>query len=109
MAAAVAAECARDHGQFDRFSKELFSRQGNMGEKAINQAARSVFSSSEMDLYRDCTDNQDSLHLVLSDRRLGRELGFDGTPTIVINRKVIPGLVSYGVLSSFVEKELEGV
>jgi protein-disulfide isomerase len=102
---AVAAECARIQGGFERFHYVLFSLQDSLGSVGLTRLARHAEIQSPERL-SECVRSGQGLPIVLEDIAAGDRLGVVGTPTILLNQDRYPGYMNLSLLDSLVQKAL---
>lgn len=82
-AAALAAECAADQDRFQEFHDALFDNQSLLGSTSWQVLAR-LAGVPDLDSFGSCLEDADSSRL-MDDIEAGRELGVQGTPTLILN------------------------
>jgi protein-disulfide isomerase len=87
LPAAVSAECARQQNQFDAFKTGLFQNQENLGPTTIDQVAKQLNLDSVA--FKTCMGNQSGIEKVKEDYFFGQYLGVSGTPTVLIDGKML--------------------
>lgn len=85
-AAAMAAECAREQGQFTAFHHALFGHQQAVEDGDWETIANSVPGVSSAVLLT-CMQSTEVADRVAAHVELGKKLGVFGTPTLYVNRK----------------------
>ncbi len=88
--AALASECAREKGKFDLYHDLLFERTRDrqpLNIPTLNGAAAAT--GLEPTGFSQCLSTEQYRGKVLEDYGLGEKLGVQGTPTLVINNRVI--------------------
>lgn len=104
-AAAIAAECADEQGEFWDFHEALFDNQADLGRDFYISTAESF--DLDVDEFTTCIDEvryQDELELDFID---GQMNGVSGTPGFFINGQFIRGAQPYLVFERAVLRELE--
>lgn len=86
--AAVAAQCAMHEGKFGQLRDILFSNADNLTQDFLLGAGASLGLSRQ---YAECLTNQHTLVEVEQDITDGRTAGVQGTPTFLVNGKVLLG------------------
>jgi protein-disulfide isomerase len=88
--AAMAAQCVNDQGKFWNYYDLLFKNQGppNFGWASKDNLKKfaSQISGIDMQKFDSCLDGQKYLSFVQNDLALATSLGFQGTPTFVIEK-----------------------
>ena len=109
-AAAVAARCAGDQGQFWAYMEYLFANQGTENGGWAN---RSLFDSIAKRLGLDqakfdsCLADPSKLSAVQAETAQGRQLGIQGTPTLFINNKQYTGGLDLNSITSAIDSALQ--
>lgn len=92
-AAANAAECAAAHGRFFEFATALFDEQNYIGRRAWSHfASRAGITDSTA--FSACVDARTFASTVDRDAALADSIGVLGTPTLIINGRILAGAVS---------------
>jgi protein-disulfide isomerase len=106
LSAAKAAACADRQGRFWSYHDLLFLSADTLPELNFERLA-ALAKIADTTAFRRCMDSGQSSDAVQHDILLGRSLGIDVTPTIVVNGHLIPGLADKGFLESYLgEKHL---
>lgn len=108
--AAQGAECAADQGRFWDFHELLFSRQA--GENAgtftkanlLNYARELTF---DIPAFQTCLNGDKTLDRVQADISEGNTLGVRGTPSFVINGKLLVGAQPYEAFKTALDEALK--
>ncbi|MBS3060197.1 MAG: DsbA family protein [DPANN group archaeon] len=87
--AAEAGQCANDQGKFWDMHDKIFENQQSMGISSLKQYAGSIGLNQET--FDQCLDSGKHQDEVRDDFNAGVQLGVEGTPTFVINDKVLVG------------------
>jgi protein-disulfide isomerase len=106
--AAVASECAAAQGRFEPFHDLLFSSQNEIGRTPWEEFARRANVAS-IDAFRTCLKSGRFEGRVDEDARAARALRLIGTPTIIVNGKMLVGSPSAEYLRREVQYALERV
>jgi protein-disulfide isomerase len=103
-AAAEAAACANEQGQFWEFHRRLFASEVNLDAEGLLQHA----SELELDLeaFQTCVDERRYQAAVEADLVAGREAGVTGTPSFFVNGIRMQGARPFEDFVSAIEKEL---
>ncbi len=110
VAAAEAAECAGEQGRYWEMHRELFRAPSEWDTTA--RAARSSFTryADTIGLHEQqfvaCLDDRRYRSNVVANMAEGRHLGVTGTPSFIINGRILSGAHPYEVFRSAFEKEL---
>jgi protein-disulfide isomerase len=108
--AAQAAECAADQGKFWEMHELLFTRQQgeNTGafskENLINLAKEIKVDSAK---FSDCVNQDATLARVQEDISEGNRIGVRGTPTFLLNGKLIVGAQPYEAFKTALDEALK--
>ena len=103
MRTARAAFCAGEQDLFWQYYDALFAAEEITPGQLDLIAARVGLA---MPRFKDCLDSEASRAAVLRDIQEAKRLGVDGTPTLVINGKIVRGAISIERLESLLEQEL---
>ena len=96
--AAKAALASRAQDKYLAFHNALYAYQGQLSEDRVLAIAAEVGLDVKK-LERDMAGREIAA-MVERNRRLASELNFNGTPSFVINDKLLPGAMSYDTLKS---------
>ncbi len=108
--AAEAAECAADQGKFWPYHDMLFAQQGgeNSGtftkDKLISAAAKLNLDSTQ---FADCLNQDKTLPRVQADIDEGNRIGVRGTPSFLLNGKLIVGAQPYAAFKAALDAALK--
>ncbi len=104
MELAQAAVCSSKQGKFWDFHDSLFAA-ATLSRSFIHLAASKVgLNLKEFD---DCVASSESRAAVVADLQEARRIGIDGTPTFVINGKLLRGAASLEQFKSIIDRELK--
>ncbi len=108
--AAIAAECAKQQKPeaFWSVYKGFFDNQkditaDNIKEKALSFAANDKIDAAK---FNDCFDNKKTADKVKADQAEGASVGVTGTPSFVINGRLIVGAQPYDNFKNIIDDEL---
>jgi protein-disulfide isomerase len=103
-AAAEAAACANEQGQFWEFHSSLFASEGNLDAEGLLQHA----SELELDLesFQACVDERRFQSAVEADITDGRQAGVTGTPAFFVNGIRMQGARPFEDFVAAIDKEL---
>lgn len=104
-AAARASECAAAQGRFWAFHDVLFANQDSIGTLEWMRFASDA-KVSDLETFANCIANSDVEPAIARDMLAGRGLGVRGTPTFLVNDRLIRGAVSLEDLRELVEAAL---
>jgi len=105
VAAAVAANCANEQGEFWNFHNEFYRNQTSLGRDYYIATAEQF--DLDVDAYTQCIDESRYLSEVNSDGLDGQINGISGTPGFFINGTFIRGAQPYEYFERIVLRELE--
>ena len=109
--AAQAAECAADQDRFWAYHDLLFSRQAGENQGAFTKdklLAMAQESKLDMTLFEPCLTKDQTLARVRGDAQEGQKIGVRGTPTFVINDRIVVGALPLEDFQQLIEKALGG-
>lgn len=90
VAAALASECAAEQGRFEAFHDYLFAHQQDIGARPWAELARAA-GVPDGTAFGQCVAEQRHRGRVAADMQLAQELGVVGTPTYMVNGKLLAG------------------
>lgn len=108
--AAVAARCAAKDGKYLEMHDKLFEMQEEWSQES---SAESTFVSYAGELglstagFESCLADEAVITKVQNDAELAAQIGASGTPTFIINGKLIVGAQPYNAFEAVIEDELE--
>jgi len=110
-AAANAAYCADDQGKFWEYHDILFAnwtgeRVGDFAPAKLRQYAAAIHLN--LDQFNTCLDTSAHQNLVDQDAADGKAAGVQGTPSFIINGKLIPGALPYADFQQNIDAALNG-
>lgn len=100
FAAAVASECASEAGRFTAYTRVLFEKQDSIGQISWSEFAVRAGVSDTIAFGR-CRGQPEPAEAVRRDIAVGRSLGLEGTPAIIVRGRLIVGAVSTDTLEAF--------
>jgi protein-disulfide isomerase len=103
--AALASECAASQGRFEPFHDVLFAGQDSIGRVPWEEFARRASVRSVQD-FNQCLGAKRFNGLVEEDAAMARSLNLMGTPTIIVNGRILPGTPSAAELKREVKRAL---
>jgi len=103
--AALASQCAAEHGAFWETKRLLFSNQNRLGEILAHPELPTI-PAGELERYAQCVQSRSAWPSVSKDRRWAEDLGLRVTPSIIIGNKLIQGVIGYPRLELIVRREL---
>lgn len=112
LAAANAAECAKEQGKFWQYHDEILNAEILDSEENNNNLSRSLFlflagkvglNEAEFSV---CLDQNKYEEKVQNDYAVAQKLGVNSTPTIFVNDKKSVGALPYAQFKAAIEQEL---
>ncbi len=107
--AAEASECANEQDEFWNYHKMVFTNQNGEGQGAFARRRLKAFAETlglDMSRFNACFDSGRYAADVRADEALGKSLGIQSTPTILVNGRIVDGGADYGVLQQAIEAAL---
>jgi protein-disulfide isomerase len=102
--AARAAFCAGEQGAFWKYHDALFATESLLPESLNSIAAQVGINIAQ---FRNCTVSEASRAAVIKDIVEAKRLGITGTPTFVVNGKLVRGAISFDEFRQIIERELK--
>ena len=102
VAAAEAAECAKDQKKFWSFHDEVYKKEAADGSEHNGNLSRDLFLSIAKDIgldtetFKSCVDSGKHASVVEQELISGRDAGVDSTPTFFVNGQKIRGAIPFG-------------
>lgn len=112
VAAAEAAECAKDQGKFWAFHDALYDEEIRDGQEHNGNLNRSFFVSTAQSLglnvgdFTACVDSGKYADKVAKDTEEAQGAGVNSTPTTFVNGRLVRGAVPYDQFKAVIEEEL---
>lgn len=103
--AAIAAQCANEHGQFWEYHNLLFATENEFSRDLFVEMASSLGIDNEA--FTTCLDEGRYYENVVTDYREAQSLGIRGTPAFFVNGRPISGAQEFEYFASIIEEELE--
>jgi len=102
--AAEAAHCAGDQGEYWNFHNALFSGQYSLGRAAYEQIAATL----ELDTaaFTACLDDHRYQAEINADAADAARVGLNGTPSFVINGRILVGALPFESFKTVIDEEL---
>lgn len=107
--AANAAKCAADQGKYWEYHDKLFQSQDGENQGAFERDKLLQYGRAlglNMSDFTSCVEEGTHVQEVSEQTKLGQSIGVTGTPTTIINRKIIVGAQGYEVFASEIDKIL---
>ena len=111
MWAAEASECAADQGKFWEYHDLLFSRQAGENQGAFSKDKLLTLATElklDMTQFEPCLKNDETQDRVQADMQEGQQANVRGTPTFVVNGRVVVGALPLQDFRSVIEQALNG-
>ncbi len=111
-AAAEAAECAKDQGQFWAYHDSLYAAENKDGAENNGNLNRELFvqiaSNLKLDVkvFEVCIDGQKYTDKISKDKTDGQTVGVNGTPALFVNNQQAGGFLTYPQLKSAIDGAL---
>lgn len=103
--AALAARCAAEQGRFWEYQDALFASQEELASAQLTQLAREL--DLQVEPFSQCLETAKFQDRIDKDIEQGKRLGFDTTPTFVINNRVVSGAPPAARFRQIIDEELE--
>lgn len=104
--AARAAFCAEKQDKFWEFHDALFTSNGLKPEVYTNIAKKLNLNLAS---FNSCIESESSIEAINKDISEAQRLGINGTPTFIINGKIVVGINSVEQFNKIIEDELRKV
>lgn len=110
--ASMAAQCAADQGKYWQYHDKIFREQDNRGDDVIRFKAADLkkwAADIKLDAtaFNTCLDSSRHKSEVEKDFADGAAIGIQGTPTFIINGRVVGGAQPYPVFKRIIDEELK--
>jgi protein-disulfide isomerase len=102
-AAAKASECAGAQGRFEPFHDALFASTDSIGVVPWERFAH-IARVPDAPRFKACAASEASVPALALDTAAGRELQVTGTPTMLVNERLITGVPPMDTLEAFVRQ-----
>lgn len=102
--AAEAADCAGEQGAYWKYHDALFNQQYGLDRTAYEHYASDL--GLDMQSFKTCLDSQRYLSEVEADAADAARVGLNGTPSFVINGRVLVGALPLADFKAVVDEEL---
>jgi protein-disulfide isomerase len=102
QAAAIAAECAGEQGDFWPMHDLIYANQAALGSQGLQADAQQA--GVDLTSWQACLTTEGPAGAIAADVALGLSIGVSATPTFVINGEVVVGAVSLAVLQGVIEE-----
>ena len=101
MTAAIAAQCARIEGKFWEAHDRFFGQPNTLDLESVIAVGKSLGLS---DRYAACVTNRETKWEVEQDMQDAKEVGVQGTPTLMVNGNFLVGAVSESAFKAIFEE-----
>jgi protein-disulfide isomerase len=110
--ASMAAQCAADQGKYWQYHDKVYREQDNRGDDVIRFKAADLKKwAADLKLdttaFNACLDSSRYKNEVEKDFADGMAIGVRGTPTFIINGRVVGGAQPYPVFKRIIDEELK--
>jgi len=102
--AAEAANCAGEQGAYWKYHDALFSGQYTLGRAAYEQYAADL--GLDTTTFNACLDDHHTQAEVKADAADAARLGLNGTPSFVINGRILVGALPFAEFKAIIDQEL---
>lgn len=102
----LAAACANEQGRFWQVHDLLYEHQGDWteaGDLVGAVSALAIQAGVDRARFDQCMRERSAWGRVLADKALGDSIGINGTPTMFVNGRQIPGVPSFDELRAIVD------
>ena len=86
-----ASECAADQGAFWEYHDALFAGQELIGVRDWDDFAKDADLNLDFELFKQCVAKQGAIPSLSRDTLAAHKLGVTGTPTALVNNKLVAG------------------
>lgn len=100
--ASQAAIAARLQGKYIQYHDALYAAQGQLSEERVINIAKQ--QGLDITRLKKDMDSPQTKAIINRNRQLGQELGFNGTPTFIVGREIIPGAISLDEMTAAVKR-----
>jgi protein-disulfide isomerase len=104
LGAAQAARCAGDQGKYWEFHDALFADQSKLDAAGLKATADKLKLDSKK--FSECTGHGLHMDQVKASQQEGTQVGVDGTPTFIINGRMMNGAQPASEMESVIDEEL---
>jgi len=104
--AAVAVECAGKQNKFNDYHDLLFINQDRIANLRYDSLAIEA-GVENIDSFNSCLESKKTSPIIESGLDLAEQLGINGTPTFLINGKLISGALSEQMLEGFIQEVIK--
>ncbi|GIK22458.1 MAG: hypothetical protein BroJett005_18720 [Ignavibacteriota bacterium] len=90
---AIAAECAGSQEVFDIYHKELMANQYKLNSINFTEIAR-LIGIKDIEKFQKCVNEEETADAISQNVKLVKKFNVSGTPTLIINNKMISGAIN---------------
>ncbi|MCZ7610347.1 MAG: DsbA family protein [Ignavibacterium sp.] len=90
---AIAAECAGSQEVFDIYHKELMANQYKLNSINFTEIAR-LIGIKDIEKFQKCVNEEETADAISQNVKLAKKFNVSGTPTLIINNKMISGAIN---------------
>jgi len=105
MPAAIAAVCAAQFGEFWSMYEAIYDFAA-LSDAALHEFAALLISTDLLPAWEACLSTQAPRDRIAADKALAAEAGIRGTPTLVINGRIVVGAASFDEYRAVFDREL---
>ncbi len=107
LKAHIAAACAGEQGKYFPYHRKLYDAAPDLSDAVFMKIAKD--KKLNIPQFQKCLEDPDNKKLqeISNDIEYGRLIGLRGTPTLFVNGKIIPGMISHEDLKKIIDEELE--
>lgn len=108
-AAAEAAACANEQGQFWPYYETIYANQRGENQGAFSDNALKAFGAAiglDQEQFNSCLDEGRYRAVVRSSTTAAQNRGIRSTPTVLFNGEILEGAVTFERLSGLIQAEL---
>jgi protein-disulfide isomerase len=109
--AAEAAECANDQDRYWEYHYKLYAEQAGENRGAFLPDRLKQFASDlglDREKFDACLDSHKHIDLIVEERNQASDAGANGTPSFLIDGKLVVGFMSFDEFSQHIEAALAG-
>ncbi|PJC56981.1 MAG: hypothetical protein CO025_15455 [Ignavibacteria bacterium CG_4_9_14_0_2_um_filter_37_13] len=102
---AIAAECAGSQEVFDSYHKELMANQYKLNSINFTEVAR-LIGIKDIEKFQKCVNEEKTADVISHNVKLGKKFKVNGTPTLIINNKMISGAINSEEIEKIIKEFL---
>lgn len=103
---AASAECVGQVGDYEKYYSLLYQNQDQITSVSLDSLARKA-GVKDLKAFKGCMTDSGVMKKINRDKQLGMKIGLMQTPTIVINKVMYSGALSYQELSQAVDYAIQ--